>query len=387
MHVKKMKIEVPRTPSLQFDMHPLHEIAEKDNALHLYLKSKYHQLDATHSPKLTVLIGNESHSMSKTNPQNNSHKTPHPRDLLNPPSTKPPPPHQWRDQREIIPQPPFKNKQRTIKPNKAKVKEAKKDDKKNQEKRRAKKTRESGHVAQNIPLQHRGVRSPVEVKAYICTTKVEEMNRALVVWGIQISNFTYDFSIPKGSNRLSDTNDSSFLLPLFCKLKPRAWSSKSSRNVESGVNPLILTVGTNVTLVGNATTVHSVEEILEKSTSLSREIDEYMDVQFFMQNVRGGPSGTSVREGSASSRKRKMTTSGIGNIILSSKNVDSLIRELCRKKRRDRDRPSIKVTLITIAPTIIPSPPISPITSLPPPRLTTDDAFGVIIDHGPLVVP
>lgn len=40
------------------------------------------------------------------------------------------------------------------------------------------------------------------------------MNRALTVQEIQISNFTYDFSIPEGSNCLSDTNNSSFLLPL-----------------------------------------------------------------------------------------------------------------------------------------------------------------------------
>ncbi|MBA0721074.1 hypothetical protein Golax_008650 [Gossypium laxum] len=33
------------------------------------------------------------------------------------------------------------------------------------------------------------------------------MNRALAVREIQISSFTYDFSILEGSNRLSDTND------------------------------------------------------------------------------------------------------------------------------------------------------------------------------------
>ncbi|KAH1056013.1 hypothetical protein J1N35_034078 [Gossypium stocksii] len=105
----------------------------------------------------------------------------------------------------------------------------------------------------------------------------------------------------------------------FCKLKPHACSSKSSENVENGASLLMLIVGANVTLVSDVGTACSVEESLEESTSLSRENNEYMDVRSFMQNVRGGPSGITIGEGSTNSRKRKRTTFGIGNIILSSK--------------------------------------------------------------------
>ncbi|MBA0723205.1 hypothetical protein Golax_003809 [Gossypium laxum] len=65
-------------------------------------------------------------------------------------------------------------------------------------------------IGQNIPSQCHEVSIPVEVKAYVCTKKVEEMNRILAVRGIQIPNFTYDFSIPEGLNLLSDTNDDIF---------------------------------------------------------------------------------------------------------------------------------------------------------------------------------
>lgn len=54
----------------------------------------------------------------------------------------------------------------------------------------------------------------MEAKAYVYTTKEEEMSRVLVARGIQIPNFAYDFSIIEGSNRLSDTTDRNFLLPM-----------------------------------------------------------------------------------------------------------------------------------------------------------------------------
>lgn len=148
----------------------------------------------------------------------------------------------------------------------------------------------------------------------------------------------------------------------------------------------MLIFGANVTLVGDAGTTRGVEESLEESTSLSREINAYMDVRSFMQKVLGGPSSTAIREGSNNSRKRQRTTFGIGNIILSSKDKGTAIRELRRKKRRDRDGPSVEVTPTTTVLTTIPSPPIYPIASPPPPRLETGNVFGVI-NHGPLVVP
>lgn len=119
----------------------------------------------------------------------------------------------------------------------------------------------------------------------------------------------------------------------------------------------MLIFGANVTLVGDAGTTRGVEESLEESTSLSREINAYMDVRSFMQKVLGGPSSTAIREGSNNSRKRQRTTFGIGNIILSSKDKGTAIRELRRKKRRDRDGPSVEVTPTTTVLTTIPSPP------------------------------
>ncbi|KAH1047084.1 hypothetical protein J1N35_037868 [Gossypium stocksii] len=108
---------------------------------------------------------------------------------------------------------------------------------------------------------------------------------------------------------------------------------------ESDVNPIMIT-GADNRLLGDADTVRVVKENLEESTSLSREIDEYMDVQSSMQNVRGGLSSTFTGEGSASSKEKRKTVAGVANIILSSEDK----------------------------------------ASIPP----TEDAFKVIVDFGPL---
>lgn len=157
--------------------------------------------------------------------------------------------------------------------------------------------------------------------------------------------------------------------------------------MESGENHLILIVGADVILTSDASTARSIEKSLKESTSLSREIDKYMDVWSFTQSMRGGPSGTTVGEGSASSRKRQKTAAGIANLILSIEDDGSPIGELHHKKRRDYDEPSVEITPITTDPATISSLPISPDNSPPPPRPTTDDIFRAIIDHGPLVVP
>ncbi|KAH1072863.1 hypothetical protein J1N35_025191 [Gossypium stocksii] len=103
-------------------------------------------------------------------------------------------------------------------------------------------------------------------------------------------------------------------------------------NMESGVNCLMLTAGVDVALVSDADTASGVEESLEESTSLSREIDEYMEVRSFMQNVQGGPSGTAVGKESARSRKSQNTFTGTTNITLSSEDEGSLIGKLHHKK-------------------------------------------------------
>ncbi|PPD74142.1 hypothetical protein GOBAR_DD28933 [Gossypium barbadense] len=55
----------------------------------------------------------------------------------------------------------------------------------------------------------------IKVNFFTCTTKNEEMSRAMRVRGIQIPNFSYEFSIPEGSYRLNDTSDGSFFLPFY----------------------------------------------------------------------------------------------------------------------------------------------------------------------------
>ncbi|KAH1031854.1 hypothetical protein J1N35_044028 [Gossypium stocksii] len=86
--------------------------------------------------------------------------------------------------------------------------------------------------------------------------------------------------------------------------------------------------GANNGLVGDAGTTHVVEESLRESTSLSREINEYMDVRSFMHNVQRGHSGAPTREGSASSQKKQKTTIGVVNIVLSIEDKDNFVREL-----------------------------------------------------------
>ncbi|KAH1047002.1 hypothetical protein J1N35_037786 [Gossypium stocksii] len=75
-------------------------------------------------------------------------------------------------------------------------------------------TRRNGRIIQNISSRRHEASTPMEAKAYVCTTNVEKMNPILVAQGIQIQNFAYDFSIPELLNQLSYTNDGSFYLPL-----------------------------------------------------------------------------------------------------------------------------------------------------------------------------
>ncbi|MBA0676688.1 hypothetical protein Goari_018155 [Gossypium aridum] len=68
----------------------------------------------------------------------------------------------------------------------------------------------------------------------------------------------------------------------------------------------MITIGADNRLVGDVDTTRIIEETSWESISLSKEIDEYIKVRSFIQNVRGYPSSASAREGSASSlRKQK----------------------------------------------------------------------------------
>ncbi|PPS07351.1 hypothetical protein GOBAR_AA13301 [Gossypium barbadense] len=58
----------------------------------------------------------------------------------------------------------------------------------------------------------------------------------------------------------------------------RPWSSKLAIDQEGSANLLMIDVGDDNRLVSDAGTARIVEESLEEPTSLSREIDEYMDV-------------------------------------------------------------------------------------------------------------
>ncbi|KAH1030988.1 hypothetical protein J1N35_043162 [Gossypium stocksii] len=75
-------------------------------------------------------------------------------------------------------------------------------------------TRGSNRAISENPSRHNGVGSALEAQEYVCTTKLEEMNQILAVRRIRTLNFSYDFSILIGAHRLSNTSNSSFLLPL-----------------------------------------------------------------------------------------------------------------------------------------------------------------------------
>ncbi|KAH1129972.1 hypothetical protein J1N35_001350 [Gossypium stocksii] len=105
--------------------------------------------------------------------------------------------------------------------------------------------RGSGRIIQGVLSQRCEVNTPVEAKDYVCTTKEEENSLVLATGGIRIPNFAYKFLVIDRLNKLSNNIDESFLLPLHV--------------LEAG-------------------TICTIEENSEESTSLSKEIKEYMDV-------------------------------------------------------------------------------------------------------------
>ncbi|KAH1047313.1 hypothetical protein J1N35_038097, partial [Gossypium stocksii] len=59
---------------------------------------------------------------------------------------------------------------------------------------------------------------------------------------------------------------------------PRTWSSQPSTNIASDANPLLLTNGVNLRIIGGVATTQGTKDSSKKSTSLSRETNEYIDV-------------------------------------------------------------------------------------------------------------
>ncbi|KAH1090878.1 hypothetical protein J1N35_018135 [Gossypium stocksii] len=152
--------------------------------------------------------------------------------------------------------------------------------------------------------------------------------------GIQIPNFAYEFSIVEGLRQLSDTTDGSFLLHLH--------------NQKGSANPLMITVGIDNRFVGDAGITRIVKKSSGESTSLSKEIDEYMDTRSFMQNVRGGPSSASVEERSASSRKKQKIIVGAGNIILSNENKEVNEHIIPSASSNSMKKPSLKELILSL---------------------------------------
>lgn len=87
--------------------------------------------------------------------------------------------------------------------------------------------------------------------------------------------------------------------------------------------PPYVIVGADIRIVGGTGTVHRVEESFEEFARLSKKIDEYMDVQGYMQDMRRVPSGTTIGDGNASSKKKQRTAARDANIVLSSEDEGS----------------------------------------------------------------
>ncbi|KAH1097777.1 hypothetical protein J1N35_014698 [Gossypium stocksii] len=99
-----------------------------------------------------------------------------------------------------------------------------------------------------------------------------------------------------------------------------------------------------------------------------------MKVRSVMQNVQGGPSRISAGEGSANSRKKQKTIARAENVILSSEEEDSHVRELYQKKWKDHTATSGDMANIVTVLAVISSPSSSLVSPLPP-RPPTGDTF------------
>ncbi|PPR85378.1 hypothetical protein GOBAR_AA35314 [Gossypium barbadense] len=105
-------------------------------------------------------------------------------------------------------------------------------------------------------------------------------------------------------------------------MKPSIWFSLPSPYVDSGANPSLLTATTDLKIVGDAGTACNTKDSSDESTSLSHEINEYMDVMLDM-------------------RKKCMTNTWAANVVLSNEEEeDSAILEQHWIKMTDHTRPS-----------------------------------------------
>ncbi|KAK5846467.1 hypothetical protein PVK06_002757 [Gossypium arboreum] len=105
-------------------------------------------------------------------------------------------------------------------------------------------------------------------------------------------------------------------------MKPSIWFSLPSPYVDSGANPSLLTATTDLKIVGDAGTARNTKDSSDESTSLSHEINKYMDVMLDM-------------------RKKCMTNTWAANVVLSNEEEeDSAILEQHWIKMTDHTRPS-----------------------------------------------
>ncbi|KAH1097946.1 hypothetical protein J1N35_014867 [Gossypium stocksii] len=185
-------------------------------------------------------------------------------------------------------------------------------------------TRGSGCQIVGNPSQRQDTRDVVEAKEYVCMIKNKD----------KLRDYFYT----------------------FCKQKPRSWSSQPLPNIESDTNPLMLTSGDDKRIVGNASTTKVIEDNSKESTSLSKEIDEYMDVRSYMQSMQIGPSRVTTGDENGSSKKKQKTTARVANIVLSSKNEGSPRVKLYWKRRGVRTEVLDNVNPISIASTVSSSP-------------------------------
>ncbi|KAH1032610.1 hypothetical protein J1N35_044784 [Gossypium stocksii] len=96
----------------------------------------------------------------------------------------------------------------------------------------------SGWVIPSYPLQQYVTRVLIKPNFYTYTTKTEEMFQALEVRRIKIPNFAYDFSVPVGLHRLSETNGNNFLLPLHAikeNFSPNEWKVGDNNEVVNAI--------------------------------------------------------------------------------------------------------------------------------------------------------
>ncbi|KAH1108476.1 hypothetical protein J1N35_012244 [Gossypium stocksii] len=154
--------------------------------------------------------------------------------------------------------------------------------------------------------------SRAEANFVPCTTEYEEMLQALYARGIEIPNFVYEFSILKGSYRLSDTSDGSFLIP-FHVLEAR-FHLHLNLFFFHLLNDYQISLGP----------ICNLRSDFEEMTSISREINEVMEATKTM-NLRA-----TLRD---QRKTRRTGVSAVNVVITSEENMDSdRLERRCKKR-------------------------------------------------------